>query len=119
MSAVLTCREPVTITEKTDFLLSNNIALWDTVKSCEIVGSSDASLKNVEVNDIGSLLEAYPIRHLFANGKASENLYLKYVLPITQRPVTGLPSTSPANAACSLPVLIERWRAAIAPCLEK
>jgi G:T/U-mismatch repair DNA glycosylase len=36
MSAVLCCAEPVGTPEKTDFLLSHRIALWDTVKSCEI-----------------------------------------------------------------------------------
>jgi G:T/U-mismatch repair DNA glycosylase len=87
------------------------------VKSCEITGSSDASLKNVEVNEIGFLLARCPIRHIFANGRASENLYRKYVQPKTGLPVTGLPSTSPANAAASLPVLTERWRAAILPFL--
>jgi hypoxanthine-DNA glycosylase len=117
MSAVLCCAEPVGTPEKTDFLLSHRIALWDTVKSCEITGSSDASLKNVEVNDIGFLLARCPIRCIFANGRASENLYRKYVQPKTGLPVIGLPSTSPANAAASLPVLTERWRAAILPYL--
>jgi G:T/U-mismatch repair DNA glycosylase len=56
MSAVLCCAEPVGTARKDRLPAPHRIALWDTVKSCEITGSSDASLKNVEVNDIGFLL---------------------------------------------------------------
>ena len=38
--------------EKRKFLLDNKIALWDVIKSCEIKGSSDNSIKNVNINDI-------------------------------------------------------------------
>ena len=34
---------PVTIEEKRAFLLRHNIAVWDVIKSCDIVGSSDAA----------------------------------------------------------------------------
>lgn len=41
-------------------------------------------------------------------------MYHKFIEPVTGRPATALPSTSPANAAWSLPKLIDAW-AAILP----
>ena len=38
---------PQSIEEKKALLLSNGIALWDVIHSCDIVGSSDSSIKNV------------------------------------------------------------------------
>lgn len=52
ISAVCDSEQPVTIEDKKAFLLANNIALWDVISSCEIVGSSDSSIKNVVPNDM-------------------------------------------------------------------
>ena len=43
------CREevPQTIEEKKAFLERSRIALWDVIGSCEIEGSSDASIRGV------------------------------------------------------------------------
>lgn len=38
---------PETIEEKKTLLLKHQIAIWDVVHSCDIVGSSDSSIKNV------------------------------------------------------------------------
>ena len=43
---------PETIDEKRQLLISNNIALWDVVQSCEIIGSADSSIRNVIPNDL-------------------------------------------------------------------
>ena len=43
---------PQTTEEKRAFLLRRNIALWDVIASCEIEGSSDASIKDVVPNDL-------------------------------------------------------------------
>ena len=78
---------PQTIEEKKTFLLRNHLALWDVIESCEIKGSSDASI---------------------TNGKAANRYYHQYFdynLPVIQ-----LPSTSPANAMYSLEKLIEKWK---------
>lgn len=101
---------PETIPEKTAFLLRHYIALWDVVERCDIIGSSDSSIKNVVPNDIGHLLSQAPVGRLFANGKTAEALYHRYVEPTVGRKIQVLPSTSPANAAWTLPRLVEQWQ---------
>lgn len=101
---------PVSITEKRAFLLSNRLALWDVIASCEIQGSSDASISNVTANDLSPLLQAAPVEKIFTNGKTADSLYTKYILPQTQRQAVCLPSTSPANAAWTFDRLCSAWR---------
>ena len=109
LAALLSCPVPETIEEKKRMLLTHHIAVWDVIESCDIIGSSDSSIKNVVPADIGKLLENADIGRIFANGKKAESLYKKYIFPKTKVPVTALPSTSPANAACSLEKLVEVW----------
>lgn len=110
LSAVFNSPLPTTIDKKKEFLLSNGIALWDVIASCEITGSSDSSIKNVVVNDLSEILENSHIRQIFVNGKTAYKYYNKYTLPIVQRSAICLPSTSPANAAWSLDKLILEWK---------
>ena len=56
MSAVLDCDLPVTVQQKKLMLLSHNIAVWDVIGSCEITGSSDATISSVVPNDIAGLV---------------------------------------------------------------
>lgn len=102
---------PSTVEEKRTMLLSNHIALWDTIASCEITGASDSSITNVTPNDLSPILETAKIRAVFCNGAASHKLYMKYIFPVTGREAVKLPSTSPANAAWSADRLTEAWRA--------
>ena len=102
--------EPVTIEEKKQFLLENGIALYDVIEECEIVGSSDSSIRNVEPTDIRHMLAESKITGIYANGNKAGELYRKYQLPLTGKEATVLPSTSPANAAWSLQKLCEAWR---------
>ena len=105
---------PMTVPERRDFLLRHGIALWDVIAACEIVGSSDASIRNARVNDLSEILNGAPIERIFVNGKTAQRLYRRYAEPLTGRAAICLPSTSPANAAWSLERLIEAWRV-IAP----
>ena len=100
---------PQSIDEKKRLALENRIALWDTVRSCDIRGSSDASITNVVPNDVGMILDAAPIAAVFTNGATSTRLYEKYVLPRTGVPPIALPSTSPANAAYGMERLLSEW----------
>lgn len=47
---------PQTIDEKKDLLLRHRIAVWDVIDSCDIVGSSDSSIRNVVPNDMDLIL---------------------------------------------------------------
>ena len=110
LAAVTEQAVPQSIQEKKDFLLVQRIAVWDVIASCEIQGSSDSSIRNVVPNDLHRILEKADIRQIFCNGSASWKLYRKYTLPMTGREAIRLPSTSPANAACSLEKLTQEWR---------
>ena len=101
---------PITIEEKRAFLLSNGVAVWDVIQSCDIVGSSDSSIKNVVANDLRVILDIAPIEQIFVNGKTAEQYYKKYIEKEIGRKAICLPSTSPANAAWNVERLAEQWR---------
>ena len=105
-------KEPVpdTIEEKKAMLLVHRIALWDVIQSCDIKGSSDSSIKNVQPTDIGMILEKKNVTQIYANGNKAGQLYKRYQFPVTGIEATVLPSTSPANAAWSFDRLCEAWR---------
>ncbi len=109
LSSVLNENTPSTIEEKKQFLLSHNIALWDSIKSCEIIGSSDSSIKNAVPNDIGIILKNADIKAIFTNGKTSQKYYDMYIKNTVGRDSVCLPSTSPANAAWNLERLCAAW----------
>ncbi len=100
---------PATVDQKKELILSNGLALWDSIASCVITGSSDASIREVRANDLGVILDHCPIRGIYCNGKTSWNMYEKYIRPSTGREAVCLPSTSPANAAWTLDRLIDAW----------
>ena len=109
MAAVCNCEVPKTIEEKKTMLLRNHIAIWDVIDSCDIIGSSDSSIKNVVPADIAGLLSKTKIDRVFVNGKTAGKLYKKFSEKSTGISSVVLPSTSPANAACSLEKLVEVW----------
>ena len=98
---------------------AHRLALWDTLESCTITGASDASIRDVVPNDIAGLLRKAPIRAVFCNGATAYRIYTKYQQPLTGIPAVRLPSTSPANAACSPARLEELWGAALADWIVK
>ena len=100
---------PMGTESRRSFLLRNGIAAWDVIASCEIVGSSDSSIRNVVPNDLSPILAAAGIRLICCNGQTSYRLYHRFLLPVTGREALCLPSTSPANAAWSLERLVEAW----------
>lgn len=101
---------PQTVPEKTAFLLRNHVALWDSIASCELRGSADSSIRNVVPNDLSPILRACPGIRIFTNGKTSDACYRRFLFPLTGIEALCLPSTSPANAAWSLPRLCEAWK---------
>lgn len=101
---------PVTVPQKKQLLLSCGIALWDVIASCDVVGSSDSSIRNVVPNDLSRILDRAPIRIIAVNGKTAEKYYDRYIRDAIGRHAVCLPSTSPANAAWSLDRLIAQWQ---------
>lgn len=101
---------PVSIEDKKQLILENRLALFDVIKQCEILGSSDISVKSVIANDISPIIENSNIKKIFVNGKTAEKYYIKYIEPAVNIKCICLPSTSPANAAFSLQKLVEHWR---------
>ena len=107
------------IAAKKQLLLRHGLALWDTLESCTITGASDASIRDVVPNDIAGLLRKAPIRAVLCNGATAYRIYTKYQQPLTGIPAVRLPSTSPANAACSPARLEALWGAALADWIVK
>ena len=98
------------IMAKKEFLEKHKIALWDTIEYCDITGSSDASIKNVKVNDINKIIKDSKIKSIFCTGKKSYDLYNKYIYPKTNIKAICLYSPSPANCAISLEKLVENYK---------
>lgn len=110
VASVYSCPVPKTVGEKKNMLLSNKIAVWDVIKSCEITGSADSTIKSVIPNDLSEILSVADIKKIYANGKTAQSLYNKYIKKNTGFDIISLPSTSPANAAYSLEKLIKEWK---------
>lgn len=110
MAQVLTCDVPESVEQKRAMLLSHHVAVWDVIASCEITGSSDASIRDVVPNDLSRILSCADISAIYTNGGKAHELYQKYIFPQNGRPAGLLPSTSPANAGYSLERLAEAWK---------
>lgn len=96
---------PETVAEKKQIVLRHRLALSDVVASCDIVGSGDASIKNVMPMALSTLWENAPIRIVLCNGATSYRLFRKYFAQAAIK----LPSTSPANALCGMDDLVAAW----------
>lgn len=99
---------PQTIEGKKAFLYRRNIALWDMVTACEIVGSSDASIKNAELADLDEVFKNAKIQKILLNGTLAYTLFMERYkdVPISYE---KMPSTSPANPRFNETV----WRKAL------
>ena len=102
---------PRTIEEKKALLLRHDLALWDTAHSCVRKGSLDADMREVELNNVRGLLQAYPgVTSVLLNGQEAARLYRRGGGEMTCAQV--LTSTSPAY---TLPYeqKLARWKAAL------
>ena len=109
--------EPATldasVAAKRAMLLNGGVALCDVIESCDIKGSSDASIKNVVPARVELITSNASIEQVICNGGTAGHLYKRYLQERTCLPAVVLPSTSPANAAWRLERLVERWREAV------
>ncbi|GHU72428.1 DNA-deoxyinosine glycosylase [Clostridia bacterium] len=99
-------RPPEDWAARYEFLRSHRIALWDVACSCTRQASSDASMRDVQPNDIPALLDECPdIRAVFFNGQKAAALFRSLILPnlpdrsdrCSAIEFVTLPSTSPAR----------------------
>ncbi len=86
------------------------VGLWDVIGQCRRSGSLDAAIvRGSEVpNPVPARIAQLPqLRAIACNGAAAAQAFARFVQP----PLTllALPSTSPANAAFSLPRLQQAW----------
>ena len=99
------------IEKKKALLLSHKIALYDVIESCEIIGSSDVSIRNVEPANkvIDKIIKTGKIKLIALNGNKAGELYKKYFKDIDIKTIY-LPSTSPANAKMNVDALVKIWQ---------
>ena len=74
MAALFEEAYPQTIEEKKALVLKHHIAMWDTIRSCTITGSSDSSIKDVVPNDLSVILDNSRVERIFCNGATSYRL---------------------------------------------
>ena len=101
---------PHSTEEKKELVLRHGIALWDSIYSCDIIGSGDSSIKNVVPTDLSQIFETADINKVFCNGATSWKYYHRYQETELGIQAKALPSTSPANAAWSIERLKSAWK---------
>ena len=96
-------------------LAAAGVGLWDVIGQCQRRGSLDADIvRGSEVaNALPALIAGLPgLRLVGCNGGAAMQAFQRWVLPqlaVAPR-LLALPSTSPANAAWSVPRLRQAWQ---------
>ena len=106
---------PLSVEERKQFLTKHGIALYDTIESCEIVGSSDSSIRSVvSAKQTIEKIEATQQLPVFTTGKKAHAIYQKHIGDDD----VVLPSPSAANAAFSLEDLKIAYRVLL-PFLEE
>lgn len=84
-----------TVADKINLCLTNRIALWDIVASCQIRGSMDTDITNYTLVDLSRVLDKCGITKILCNGSKAYQLTMSVYRGSI--PVIKMPSTSPAN----------------------
>lgn len=101
-----------------EILKRHRVAVWDTLKSCVREGSLDSSIvgSTIEANDFSHFFQDHPnIKTVFFNGRKSQQVYQKKVLPFIPGKYAELryfllPSSSPAMASLTREEKIDQWK---------
>ncbi len=84
--------------ERQKLIKSRDIALWDTIASCQRQGSSDTAIKDIKYNNIGKFLkDNAAVKAVFFNGQFAHKVFIKGIAGNISIDIFVLPSTSPAN----------------------
>ena len=94
---------------KRSLLLKHHIALHDAIGYCQILGSSDAKIRDVKPSDIREIFAHATIQKVICNGAKAYQEYVRFFSDV-KIPVVQVPSTSPANAKMRLDDLVDAWR---------
>jgi methylated-DNA-[protein]-cysteine S-methyltransferase len=97
--------------ERSNFLISKGVALWDVLESCEREGANDSKIKSGKPNDFRARLgNSRRLKRIFFNGKTAEYFFKKCGCPeLATVQAERLPSTSSANARMTLNEKITCW----------
>lgn len=125
MQAVVGVDAGLAYPQRLQALLARGVGLWDVLARCQRPGSLDASIRRGSeiVVDLPGLLPHCPqLQWVICNGATAARLYARHLAgPVAQvRPGLrwlALPSTSPANAGCSLAALQQQWQV-LATCVD-
>ncbi len=98
--------------ERTQWLLSQGIGLWDVYAACEREGSLDAHIQNAQPNDLQGLRVRCPRLVAIAHNGAESFMHAKLTQALGLT-VYRLPSTSPANASWTFARKQDAWREVI------
>jgi hypoxanthine-DNA glycosylase len=102
---------PYDVDARRGFALRNHVALWDVLRSCEIDGASDASIRNPVPNRFRPIIDSSRIKTIFTTGKTGTGLFARLCSEEVGMDSVYLPSTSPANRATQArPIYMERWQ---------
>ena len=110
---------PKAIKERKEFLLNHDIALWDVIKSCDIIGAGDSSIKNPKENDFHEIFKKSSIIKVFCTGTTAFKYWKLLCKDKYKIQAYYLPSTSPANQKFwNLEKLVAEYKKKILPILK-
>ena len=111
IAGVFNENEPQNLNEKKELLKRHKIALYDSIYSCYIHSSSDATVEQITPANIKELIKNTNIKKIYTTGKLAYKVYQEYSAKEVEIDAISLPSTSSANASKSLNDLIEIYKA--------
>lgn len=96
--------------ERIKLLKENKIALWDVLKQCERVGSSDSKIIKAVPNNFKLFYKQYPnIKSVFLDSASVAKLYDKYVGRSADKKYYNLPSPSSRYASMNFEEKLMKW----------
>ena len=111
LASLLQTDIPENYEQKVALVRSNQLAVWDVAMSAIRPGSLDTAIKDELPNEIHQFLDKNSeVKCICFNGQKAAAMYKKHFQLQDHIIYLTLPSTSPANAGCSLEKLIEQWK---------
>ncbi len=111
--ATLMAAEPLLVVqssyaERTAWLLSQGVGLWDVYARCEREGSLDSAIRAPVLNELSSLREQCPQLRALAHNGGESFRHARHTQALGL-PVFRLPSSSPANSSWSCERKLAAW----------